>query len=444
MFFNKRLRFFYWFTRDLIKRYKRAIIIGFTIGLLATIVIGRLAPLVISSFIRPIQRIGIVGDISPSTLPLSIQNELSFGLTKLSENGTVIPGIAKEWVIEDNGKQITFTLDDIYWHDGEQVKATDINYNIEGVIFQAINQKTLRVILPEPYSPFLTVVSKPVLRVGLIGVGDYKVGKLRLKGEQIEKLSLTPVNEQNTIKEYVVYRTENQAILGYKRGEIDYIDEISSSTNLTNWTHTAFIQKPNYQRIVALYFNMKDQLLAEKAIRQGLAYSIPNISDERATSPIPKTSWAYSDTVRLYPHDEEQAKKLLSTVNLPEDFEHLTITTFPQYVTTAQRIAEQWTNVGIPTVVKVENALGDQYQILLSAQDIPPDPDQYPFWHSQQSETNITGYVNVRVDKLLEDGRREMDIEKRKKIYADFQKFLMEDIPAVFLYHPTTVTIKRD
>lgn len=443
MAFNKRIRFFYWFSRDLIKRYKRAIVIGFTVGLVATIIVGRLFPILFNSITKPVERIGIVGDISPSTLPLSIQNELSYGLTRLSSDGTVIPGIAKEWTIEDDGKQIIFTLNDLNWHDGEPVKATDINYNIEGVIFQAINQKTLKVILPEPYSPFLTIVTKPVLRVGLVGVGTYKVGKLKLKGGQIERLTLLPLNSTNSIKEYVVYRTEAQAILGYKRGEIDVIEDLSSTKDLQDWTHTKFIQEHNYNRIVALYFNLQDQLLAEKSLRQGLAYAIPDINEERAFSPIPKTSWAYSDVVRTYPFDLEQAKKLISGIKLPEE-STLTITTFPQYVRTAQLIAEQWTQLGITTNVKVENAVMDQYQVLLSAQDLPPDPDQYPFWHSQQNTTNITKYINVRVDKLLEDGRREMDIENRKKIYADFQKFLTEDVPAIFLYHPKTILVKRD
>lgn len=443
MALNKRLRFFYWFSRDLIKRYKRAIVIGFTVGLLVTIFIGRLAPILIGSITKPIQRIGIVGDVTPSTLPLSLQKELSFGLTKLSPEGTVLPGIAKEWSIEDGGKQITFILADLLWHDGQPVKATDINYNIEGVVFQAINQKTLRVILPEPYSPFLTVVSKPVLRIGLIGVGDYKVGKLRLKGEQIEKMTLIPLSPQNINKEYSIYRTEHQAILAYKRGEVDRIEDLTSLTDLAQWTHTSFIENSNYQRVVAIYFNMKNELLSEKSLRQGLSYAIPVLDEEKATSPIPKTSWAYSDAIRSYNFDEEQAKKLLNAIKLPDEFEGFTITTFPQYVSIAERIAQQWTTLGIPTKVKVENSVGNDYQILLSAQDLPPDPDQYPFWHSKQSETNITGYVNVRVDKLLEDGRQEMDNEKRKKIYSDFQKFLMEDVPAIFLYHPKTVTVQR-
>ncbi|HLD24400.1 MAG TPA: hypothetical protein VJB96_00640, partial [Patescibacteria group bacterium] len=77
------------------------------------------------------------------------------------------------------------------------------------------------------------------------------------------------------------------------------------------------------------------------------------------------------------------------------------------------------------------------------AQDVPSDPDQYPFWHSTQSQTNVTGYSNVKIDKLLEDGRSELDQEKRKLIYADFQRRLVEDAPAIFLYYAKLYSIKR-
>ena len=81
--------------------------------------------------------------------------------------------------------------------------------------------------------------------------------------------------------------------------------------------------------------------------------------------------------------------------------------------------------------------------MLLAFWKVPQDPDQYFFWHSTQKQGNITGYKNVKIDKLLEDGRNTLAIEKRKKIYYDFQKVFMDDLPAVFLYYPNVYTISR-
>jgi len=76
------------------------------------------------------------------------------------------------------------------------------------------------------------------------------------------------------------------------------------------------------------------------------------------------------------------------------------------------------------------------------AQEIPPDPDQHALWHSTQP-TNLTHYSDLKVDKLLEDGRQISDQARRREIYQDFQRFLVEDSPAIFLSHPVTYTITR-
>src|SRR6185369_8402425 len=82
------------------------------------------------------------------------------------------------------------------------------------------------------------------------------------------------------------------------------------------------------------------------------------------------------------------------------------------------------------------------FQVVLVGQEIPPDPDQYYLWDSTQS-TNFTGYKNPRIDKLLEDGRKSIDQSERKSIYQDFQQFLVEETPAIFLTHLKTYTVVR-
>ncbi len=82
------------------------------------------------------------------------------------------------------------------------------------------------------------------------------------------------------------------------------------------------------------------------------------------------------------------------------------------------------------------NPINRQEKTFITIFEIPKDPDQYSLWHSTQMQTNITKYKNVKIDKLLEDARTTSDENKRKELYFDFQKFLMEDAPATFIYHP--------
>jgi len=64
------------------------------------------------------------------------------------------------------------------------------------------------------------------------------------------------------------------------------------------------------------------------------------------------------------------------------------------------------------------------------------DPDQFSIWHSSQNQPgqfNFIGYNNPQIDQLLEQGRLEMDIDKRTKIYHEFAKVLLEDSPIIYL-----------
>src|SRR5581483_10094915 len=101
-----------------------------------------------------------------------------------------------------------------------------------------------------------------------------------------------------------------------------------------------------------------------------------------------------------------------------------------------KQVVPAWNAQGINSSLKVESGIPQNFQALLISQDIPADPDQYSLWHSTQLETNISHESSPRVDKDLEDGRKESDIDKRKASYADFQKVLLDDSPAAFLYFP--------
>jgi peptide/nickel transport system substrate-binding protein len=441
----KRTRFLYWFIKELGKLYKRHIVFG--------LVIGSITFIAIQNFILPFYRtrakkteyIGIVGDYTVSTLPEPILNQISYGLTQQDEFGNISPGLAASWEATDSGKKYLFQINtNIVWHDKTKVTLNDINYNIKDVTVTRKEPDTIIYQLPMPYSPFLTVVSKPIFKKGLIGYGPYFVSGLLYKGGYFLTLTLSSHDERIASKTYKFYKTEGQAILAYKQGEVDRLEGLLSyEKEISTWKNTIVSNDVNYNRMVMIFFNMKDPLLQEKSLRQALAYSVPELSEERVFSPIGKTSWAYADSVKQYTYDVQQAQKLFENTKISTSSASLTLYTFSPYLDTAKKIAESWTTLGIPTEVKVENMLPPSYQVFLTARDIPKDPDQYAFWHSTQTLSNITNYSNPKIDKLLEDGRAETDQEKRLEIYIDFQKRLVDDAPAIFLYYPKTYRIER-
>ena len=148
--------------------------------------------------------------------------------------------------------------------------------------------------------------------------------------------------------------------------------------------------------------------------------------------------------MKTYGYDVSRAKELIEELESElKDGLNIKLVSAPVLLPVAEKIAGFWQEIGVDAVVQVSSVIPSEFQAYLAIFEIPIDPDQYSMWHSTQKGTNITHYTDPRIDKLLEDGRSELEIEERRKIYLDFQRFLVEDSPAAFLYHPATYTITR-
>ena len=81
-----------------------------------------------------------------------------------------------------------------------------------------------------------------------------------------------------------------------------------------------------------------------------------------------------------------------------------------------------------------------EFDIAPSAQQfIPPNLDQYVFFHSSQippAGQNAGFYRNAEVDRALEAAQREMDPAKNLELYRQIHRLLAADPPADFLWSP--------
>ena len=78
-----------------------------------------------------------------------------------------------------------------------------------------------------------------------------------------------------------------------------------------------------------------------------------------------------------------------------------------------------------------------EFEAVVLGWSLSLDPDQYSIWHSSQQgpgQFNFIGYTNPEVDKLLENGRKELDNKKRKIIYDKFSKIIYDEQPIIYLY----------
>jgi len=381
------------------------------------------------------QKIGLVGRYTVDSLPTEISSKISLGLTKTDEAGNIIPGIAKSWETPDGGKTWIFKIDEnAKWQDEKKIVSSDIQYEFSDATIERPDNETVKFNLDSQFSAFPVILTKPIFKKGLLGTGEWKVKNVSLTGEYVQSIIL--VNSKKDKLVYKFYPSEDRLILGFKLGEADVVKSIQDPTAFKDWKVVKLNEEVGYYSFVGIFLNTEKEALAEKSVRQALNYAIDKKDlGERALSSISPFSWSYNPQVKPYEKDIEKTKEAKDLT--------LKLSTLPNLLKLAEKIAKEWQEVGVNVEVEVVTSVPSDYDAFLATVDIPKDPDQYSLWHSTQTGTNISKFKNARIDKLLEDGRTELDQETRKKIYLDFQRFLVEDVPAIFLYHPTFYTVSQ-
>jgi peptide/nickel transport system substrate-binding protein len=236
--------------------------------------------------------------------------------------------------------------------------------------------------------------------------------------------------------------------------------------------------RPEMTRKIALYkelgngytylgFNLKHEPFNDVRVRQAINYAIDKQElidgvllglGEPVASPYkPGTRWV-NPQLKPYPYDPEKAKALLKQAGFedhdgdgildrdgkPLSFEILTNQN-KQREMSAVLIQRRLKEIGIDVRIRVlewASFLGryiktGDFDVVVLGWSLSLDPDQYSIWHSSQTKPgqfNFINYSNPEVDKLLEQGRLELDPERRMKIYHEFSRILLEDSPIVYLY----------
>lgn len=236
--------------------------------------------------------------------------------------------------------------------------------------------------------------------------------------------------------------------------------------------------QPKLKQKIALYkelgngyiymgFNLKRAPFNDKRVRQAMNYAIDKqeIIDgvllglgEPVASPYkPGTRWV-NPKIKPYPYDPQRARALLKEAGFadhdgdgildrngkPLAFEIL-IKQDPQRVMAAVLIQRRLKEIGISVSIRqLEWAtfLGNHiktgdFDVAILGWSLALDPDQFSIWHSSQNKPgqfNFVNYSNPQVDKLLEQGRLELNPERRMKIYHEFSRILLDDSPIVYLF----------
>jgi peptide/nickel transport system substrate-binding protein len=216
-----------------------------------------------------------------------------------------------------------------------------------------------------------------------------------------------------------------------------------------------------------LGFNLRDPILSDVRVRQAIAYALdrkPMIEylwrgqAQLARSILPPQSWAYNGDVPAYDHDPGKAQSLLDAAGYPAvngvRF-HLTMKTSTDGNTRLMVavMQQQLRQVGIALDIRsfefatffadVTRGAFQLYGLRWIGGNEDPDIFEYAF-HSAKFPphgANRGYYSNAKVDAWLDEARREVDLQARKKAYADVQRVLAEELPYIDLWYLDNVAV---
>ncbi|MDX9739047.1 MAG: ABC transporter substrate-binding protein [Candidatus Dojkabacteria bacterium] len=401
-----------------------------------------------------------------------------------------------------DGQKLTIE-DVIFTFELAKTLSRDHGYDTVGsslvdVKIDRIADDKLRFTLPESNSTFFEVVSEYIVPKHIleevavadipfnsfarypIGSGPYKVYRsepnvVYLKAS--EYYWVTPKIDTIVYRLYSDYKALEGA---FRNGILDAMGGVDSHSMSFSSEYSEYEEYETAldSRIRMIIFNTRKEKLENKDIRKGINYLIEKgrlledaqISGVVSNGPIAQSSWAYNKDITVYEYNQEKAAEYFKSAGYTknqetgyfesEDKKILSFTLSYYNNDFNNRLANVFKDMlkdgGVVinleplsyTQLSQEIVATRDFELLMYEIITTVDPDQYNLWHSLKSnypDLNLSGYSYERVDILLEDARRNVDRKVRTEKYILFQKYLTQDAPVLFLYHPNyRYVVKKD
>ena len=409
-------------------------------------------------------------------------------LVYIDNEGNIVPELAQEITKVSPKETLIKIKNDIKFSNGETLTIDDVLFSLERAkaspkmsqdlymieSFEKVDDRTLKIntlydagnLLHKLASGGVAIINKKAFEKdenNIVGTGMFKL-KEWVAGEKLvlERNEFFKDSKSNIDTLVVKFVPEaNSRMIMLETGEIDLardllpldFKKISEDTKFT----TVEIETPSN---MFLGFDLRNELLADKRVRQAIAYAINNEdlvktvfngSASVATSPVPKITTGHNENSNNYPQNIEKAKQLLAEAGYPNGFNiELFVSEDNQRIDMAVIIQDNLKKIGINAEIKtfqwaayvstIENPNIIKPLFIMSWNISNDDPYEvlYPLYHSSQidAHTNVIFYKNEKFDNLISEARETTDKEKRMKLYEEAQDIIQEDLPHYTLVYP--------
>ncbi len=418
-----------------------------------------------------------------------VMTQIYSTLVEVDGNMDIVPGLAESWTHIDNLTTEFNLRKGVKFHNGEELKASDVKFTVERMIDSAtvshiigavesvevIDNYTVHLKTKEPFGPLLhhlahsasSILNEKAVAEGgssygqnPVGTGPYSFSNWAV-GDRIDltsfdnyyggKQPITNVTFRN-----IVEGTNRAIALETGEADISYdIDPIDEST-IAGKSGLDLIA---VESLATAYFgmNVTKAPFDQQKVRQAVAYAINSKdivdavvlgSGSPANSPIGPQVFGYNPDAKLYDQNIEKAKALMAEAGITKPVKTTIWTNDnPVRVQIAQVLQAQLREIGIDMSIEVVEwgafldgtSRGEHDSFILGWTTVTGDADYglYALFHSSThgGAGNRSFYSNPEIDKLLDDARSSTDVTERRALYADIQVRLQQELPTISIYN---------
>lgn len=414
-------------------------------------------------------------------------------LYTLNDNAETIPMLAESYTVSEDGLTWTFSLrSGVTFHNGEELKASDVVYSYERCFNNAYMQEkvdaiesvsapddmTVELHLKYPFSPLIEKVASIGIineafaeenkdEQGFLGFNVCGTGAYTLK-EVTPDVGVTltaysgywggepPIKTVNM--ELIVDSTT--ALTAFEAGELDIIgvpsanwEDISSSGNYNT------LSIPS-NHCMYLIFNTELEPFNNQTLRQAIAYAINRddiiqiVTDGLA---VPATSLAtpymfgYTEDHTTYDYDPEKAKELLADAGYPDGLDIGSIKTMggSNFERVIQVVQSQLSAIGITCTIEgldgnslVSDCITGNFTMADMGQNMSLDYDFIKTYFNEEylNGLNMARYVDPEIERLFDAAASTSDNDERLSLYLEIENMTQEACAYIPLYNLMTTS----
>lgn len=406
------------------------------------------------------------------------------GLYKPDSNGNLVPAIASDCAVSEDGKVYTFTIrDGVKFHNGNPVTVEDVVYSMNKCAgngsgkplvsafsivesIEATDDRTVVLTLTEANKDFLAILASTEtcivpadvedLEKTPIGTGPYKFVSRSLQEnvvlESFDEYWGEPAKIKNvTLK---ILADSDSIFMNLEGGAVDLVARVTSA-QAAELGDNFHVIEGSMNLVQALYLNHAAKPFDDIRVRQALCYAVNKqeildfVADGKGTmlgsSMFPAFGKYYMEELsHAYPTDIEKAKALLTEAGYPDGFTFTikVASNYQQHVDTATVLAEQLKQIGVTANIELiewESWLSDVYAdrnyeatvVGLDASTLTAGSMLKRF--TSTAHNNFTNYKNEAYDAAYAKALAAATDEETTKFYKECETILSEDAANVYI-----------